>query len=376
MSRPHLEETYFLIIILRIYFYSEPPYPTLPSMNKTKCIHAAVLLALLAISGKAAEPKITAPAAPKNFIFFGHERERIVETNFLENKNIVGAQIKYTWRELEPERDHYEFDLLLKDLAFLKSHGKRLFVQLQDVSFDENVPVPAYLQKDPAFSGGADRKYEHEGDDESKEVFDGWVARRWDPAVYGRFIKLIEALGKKVDGKIEGVCLPETAIGMSETSKHRPAGFTYQAYVDGLKETMTAAHKAFPHSCVIEYANFMPGEFLPWIDNGYMKAIYSHADNIGVGVGGPDLLPHRKAQQNHCIALIQARRTGTPAGLAVQDGNLEDTDPATKKQVTVDELYLFGKDKLRLNYIFWGTQEPFYTRDILPYMRDLGKEAR
>lgn len=315
--------------------------------------------------------------APKNFIFFGHERQRITESAFLENEGIAGAQLKYTWRELEPERDRYEFQSLLADLAYLERHGKRLFVQLQDVSFSEEVLVPDYLRTDSAFGGGVARKYEYAGDDESKAQFDGWVARRWDPAVRARFIKLLAALGKEVDGRIEGLNLPETAIGFGESGKLHPAGFTYASYVEAMKAIMTAARSAFPRSGVILYANFMPGEWLPWEDHGYLRAIYAHAARIGVGVGGPDLLPHRKGQQNHSYRFIAARDPKIPAGVAVQDGNLEDRNPVTGERVTVRELYSFAKDRLRLDYLFWGTQEPYYSRDILPYIRELTrKEGR
>ena len=116
----------------------------------------------------------------------------------------------------------------------------------------------------------------------------------------------------------------------------------------------------------------MPGEWLPWTDHGYLRAIYGHAERIGLGVGGPDLLPHRKAQQQHSYRLIAARGPLMPAGVAVQDENLEDTNPTTGKPVTVAELYRFAKDRLRLTYIFWGTQEPFYTKDVLPFIRSLG----
>jgi len=334
--------------------------------------HAArwLLLAALVLSCGAGDD--THPAPPRHFIFFGHERDRIAETNFLENPQIAGAQLKYPWRELEPGRDQYEFGAVLKDLAFLERHGKRLFVQIQDVSFSEAIPVPDYLCSDPAFGGGAARKYEYEGDNETSEKFDGWVARRWDPVVRSRLVTLLEALGRAVDGRIEGLNLPETAIGFGESGRRHPAGFTYAAYVEGVKETMTAARRAFPRSCVIQYANFMPGEWLPGADRGYLRAIYAHAERIGVGVGGPDLLPYRKGQQDHSYPLLAARTASTPAGVAVQDGNLEEMNPATGKPVTVDELYRFGKDRLRLTYIFWGTQEPFYTRDVLPYLRGLG----
>lgn len=334
-----------------------------------------VLLSLFVLASVAAQAK---PAehdsanGPKNFIFFERERYRIAEPAFLENGAIVGAQLKYTWRELEPERDRYEFQPLLDDLAFLEKNGKRLFIQVQDVSFSEEVLVPEYLLTDPAFSGGAARKYEYEGDDESKAQFDGWVARRWDAAVRARFIKLLNELGKAVDGRIEGINLPETSVGFGESGKLHPAGFTYEVYVEGVKATMTAARTAFAHSCVIQYANFMPGEWLPWTDHGYLRAVYAHAESLGVGVGGPDLLPHRKGQQNHSYPLIATRGDGILAGVAVQDGNLEDRNPHSSKRVTVDELYLFAKDPLRLDYVFWGTQEPYYSKEILPYIRGLG----
>ncbi len=332
----------------------------------------AVLLVFLAPVIQAEE--VNDITGPESFIFFGRDRQRIPEPAFLENTHIAGAQLKYTWRELEPERDRYELQPLLDDLAFLERHGKRLFVQLQDVSFSEEVLVPDYLRTDTAFGGGVARKYEYEGDDESKAHFDGWVARRWDPAVRARFIRLLEVLGKEVDGRIEGLNLPETSVGFGESGKLHPAGFTYGSYVDGIKAIMAGARNAFPHSCVIQYANFMPGEWLPWTDHGYLRAVYTWADSIAVGVGGPDLLPHRKGQQNHSYPLIAARARNTPAGVAVQDGNLEEINPTTGKRVTVAELYRFATDRLRLDYIFWGTQEPYYSEEVLPYLAGLGPD--
>jgi hypothetical protein len=341
-------------------------------MNNSRTVLVTFLLLIAVVAGNNA-PEGGSVVSPKNFIFFERERHRIREPSFLENEHIAGAQLKYTWRELEPERDRYEFQRLLDDLAFIERNGKRLFVQVQDVSFSEEVLVPEYLRTDPAFGGGVARKYDYGGDDESKAQFDGWVARRWDPAVRARFIKLLEELGKAVDGRIEGLNLPETSIGFGESGKLHPTGFTYEAYVEGVKAIMTAARRVFSRSTVIQYANFMPGEWLPWTDHGYLRAVYAHAESIGVGVGGPDLLPHRKGQQNHSYPLIAARGAGIPAGVAVQDGNLEDRNPTTGERVTVGELYGFARDRLRVDYVFWGTQEPYYSRSILPYIRGLGR---
>jgi hypothetical protein len=304
---------------------------------------------------------------PRNFIYFGLERSRISDATFLSTESIVGAHLKYTWRELEPEQDRYALDELRDDLVSLERHGKQLFIQLQEVSFDEEIiNVPDYLIVDPAFGGGAAMHYDDY--DESGPVVEGWVARRWDPAVRERFAMLLRVLAEEFDGRIAGLNLPETAIGFGSDRELQPTGFSYDAYFEGIKELMSSARDAFRVSDVVIYANFMPGEELPDEDRGYLKGVYEHADRIGMGVGGPDLLPHRWFQRQNSLPLIAGRAPGTVAGVAVQWGNLEDTNRQTGERVTVAELYEFARDELRLNYIFWGTQEPFYSDDVLPFL--------
>ena len=59
--------------------------------------------------------------------------------------------------------------------------------------------------------------------------------------------------------------------------------------------------------------------------------------------------------------------------MAVQDGNLKAVDPSTGQPVTVDTLYRYAVDELHLDYIFWGAQEPFLSRDVLPYLDRLAR---
>ncbi|MCZ6918130.1 MAG: hypothetical protein O7I93_15260 [Gemmatimonadetes bacterium] len=343
-------------------------------MNSRKALLLWTILLLGAAHADATAQLAREVATPANFIYFGLERSRIAEAEFLDTEAIVGAQLKYTWRELEPDRDRYELQPVLQDLAFLERHGKRLFIQLQDVSFEEAiVNVPDYLRNDPVFGGGVARQYAFEDDDESVPIAEGWVARRWDPAVRDRFVKLLSALGEVLDGRIEGLSLAETSIGFGESGELHPPGFSFESYLEGLKAIMTAAGDIFRESRVILYANFMPGEGLPRRDQGYLRRIYEHADRVGVGVGGPDLLPHRPWQQAHSYPLIAARAPHTVAGSAVQWGNLDDRNRETGERVTVDELYRFARDGLRLDYIFWGTQEPHYSDEILPYLRNLAR---
>jgi len=323
----------------------------------------ALLVASLAAPCGSRPAQVATP--PSNFVYFGRDHERLSDSAFLTHPGIVGAQLTYTWRELEPERDRYDFAPIREQLTLLRRHGKRLFIQLSDVTFSERPPVPEYLLSDSAFHGGAARKYE--GD---SGVFDGWVARRWDPAVRARFARLLQALAREFDGVIEGVNLPETAIGFENPTFH-PPGFTFDAYAAGELATLRDARQAFTRSCVIIYANFMPGESLPVVDHGYLRGIYALAERIGAGVGGPDLLPNRAGQQRNSLPLVAGRSPGVVAGMAVQHGNLADRDPTTGRPVTVDALYRYATDHLRLDYIFWGIEEPYYTRDVLPYLRGL-----
>src|SRR5438105_15911512 len=95
-----------------------------------------------------------------HYVFFDRERGRIHDPAFLRTEAFAGAQLKYTWRELEPRPDAYDFRDIRKDLDFLATKGKRLFIQLQDASFTPSIfCVPEYLMQDPQFNGGADKQY-------------------------------------------------------------------------------------------------------------------------------------------------------------------------------------------------------------------------
>jgi hypothetical protein len=309
-----------------------------------------------------------------HFIYFDLERDRIHEAAFLSSR-AEGAQLKYTWSELEPEKGRYDFSAIRRDCEFLQSKGKKLFLQLQDVSFyDSIVNVPRYLREDPIYGGGAARQYEIEGGREDAARPGGWVARRWDPAVRERFRLLLLALGKEFDGKIEGINLAETSIVFGETGKLFPAGFTYESYRDAILANLAALREAFPRSVKIQYANFMPGEWLPRTDKGYMQSVYRRAEELGVGVGGPDLLPYRKTQMNHSYRRLKSVAGKIPTSIAVQDGNYEYVNPETGKRITLDELLAFASEFLQVEYLFWAAQKPFYSREVLPFLNELRKQ--
>lgn len=296
----------------------------------------------------------------QHFVYFAKDRELIKEHPFLSHSMFNGAQIMYSWRDFEPEEGKYDFSILKQDYEYLKNYGKKIFIQLQDATFNPKYKaVPNYLLT-AQYDGGVVLQY---NDDESPG---GWVAKRWNKKVRERFALLFQALGKEFDGKIEGISLQETAIGVRDSS------FSELDYINGLKENMLALKKAFPTSTTMIYANFIPGEWLPRNDKGYLRSIYQYGEEIGVGLGGPDLMVTRRGQLNHILALMHEGTYTVPLGIAVQDGNYigETGDIADKKQKKdhtniVPLLHDFAKDFLKINYMFWVNQEPYFTEDVL-----------
>lgn len=324
------------------------------------------LLTLLARSSSAAEPATVSTAKRvHHYVFFGQDREQLKEANsFLETPALEGAQIGYSWRQLEQGKENYDFGVIHQDLAFLKSKGKKLWIQFQDVTFSPNrINVPKYLLDDPKYHGGADKQYRTTENADDDPEHEGWMARRWDPAVQERMHKLFAALGKEFDGRITGINLAETAGGFGRNGKLFPKGFTPDIYREAIITNMKALKRAFPKSIAMVYANFMPGGRVN------LEAVYKAARESNIAVGGPDLMPFRPFQLSNSYPLIRESAGKVPTGLAVQDGNYSDVNKETGKRATIAELLKFGTDDLKLDYIFWCTEEPYYSQELIPFMR-------
>lgn len=297
----------------------------------------------------------------KHFVYFSRDREAIHDHPFLRIPQFQGAQIMYSWRQLEQEKDHYDFSIIQEDYEYLQAHGKKLFIQLQDATFDPGqIAVPKYLLT-AEYDGGA--IYQRNDD----EKIEGWVAKRWNPHVRERFALLLNALGRAFDGKIEGINLQESAIGV--TQKY-DSTFTPEVYAKSLKADMLALKKSFSSSVTMQYANFIPGEWLPWTNKGLLRSIYEYGDSIGVGLGAPDLMVQNKGQLNHAMSMMHEKRYRVPLGIAVQDGNyigLTGTNQVVPEHKNiVPLLHAFAKDFLKVKYMFWVNQEPYFSEDVIP----------
>lgn len=297
----------------------------------------------------------------KHFVYFARDRELIHNHPFLYIRRFDGAQIMYSWEQLEPERGKYDFSIIRDDYLYLLSYRKKLFIQLQDATFRPGYAgIPGYLLTDE-FDGGAIPQFDEKGD------MVGWVAKRWNPKVQNRFALLLEALGKKFDGKVEGINLQESSI---DIKSEMDSTFSPERYCAGIKINMLALKEAFPESSTMQYANFMPGEWLPHNDKGYLRSIYKYGQQIGVGLGGPDLMIKRRGQLNHTIAMMHEAKYTVPLGIAIQDGNyIGETgynNVVIDRENIVPVLHAFAMDFLKVNYMFWSCQEPYFSEDVIP----------
>jgi hypothetical protein len=308
----------------------------------------------------------------KNFLFIGMDRDLLKDSNYFKPNLFDGVQIAYSWRQLEPQKDNYDFSIIKEDLKILKKYKKKLFIQFEDVSFSMKYNhAPKYILTDTIYHGGANKQYKFKDYRELEYTDLGWVTRRWDTNVQKRLYKLFEALGKQFDSIVEGINTEETAVTFGANPTLHPQGYSFRKYTATFISNLTALKKMFPKSTVMAYANFIPGGFLPYQDSTYLREIYNFAWKNNIGVGGPDLLPYQPEQMNNSYPFIRNSYKKVATGVAVQDGTYEYVNPQTKEKITAKDIYQFAEDNLHLTYIFWGTEQPFFQTQIIPFLQGL-----
>ena len=93
----------------------------------------------------------------------------------------------------------------------------------------------------------------------------------------------------------------------------------------------------------------------------------------------------RKGQLNHALAMMHENEFDVHLGVAVQDGNYigltgADFLPGTNPEVSLEVkenrknivplLHAFAKDFLKVQYMFWVNQEPYFEEDVLSCFGD------
>ena len=247
---------------------------------------------------------------------------------------VVGILKHYSWPSLETAKGIYDFSEIVADLNWAAAHGMRLIVMIEDKTFTNEIPTPAYL--------GSQYVLKNRGG--------GYTTLRWEPPVAAAFKALVVALGKRFDSNknFEGLATQETAVGFpyKVLVAH---GYTAEKYRDMYIALLTAAAKAMPTSRVFWFMNFIP------VKEEYVATIANAVAPLGVAMGGPDIMPENKhllrkpypyyTQFFHKMPLF-----GQVEGVCYDQLHIA---PAETKYWTMPELYSFALSKLHVNYIFW-----------------------
>jgi hypothetical protein len=326
-----------------------------------------------------AQPPSPASAMPalQHYLYF-HNREHdgttLHKEPALQDRRFAGAQMTYTWRDLEVAPGKYDFSAIEADLKYLHSLDKKLWIQLQEKSFTPRKNVPDYLLQGTRYGGGVLRQSMASAPerDQSKPLGAneyGWVAKMWLPAVRTRYQALVQQLGRSFDGRIAGINFSESSIDIGQElpdgSTRYPEGFSAALHVQAIRENMLALAAAFHQSVPMVYLNFMPDEWLPDQDQGYMRGLFAQARTLGMGVGGPDLTPYKKGPMSQSYPFFHTYPSKFFKGMAVQSGNLRQTNPKTGVPYTVQDLLDFARDYLGLDAIFWGIEDPAFQTTVM-----------
>lgn len=287
---------------------------------------------------------------PRNFLFLGGD-DLAEHSQLITMPDIDGVQKIYSWRVMEPEEGVYDFTAIEEDLSALQSLDRKLFVQVQDRFFSPEARyVPDYILTDPQFDGGLARQFDNAG--EGEPVGQGWTTKQWNPSVRSRFQKLLVALGKQFDGRLYGVNLPETAFdGMA--GEEGETAFSCDDYFFASMDNMAALRAAFRQTPVVQYINFWPCEWNN--DHHYMERAFALAQTLGIGVGGPDIVPYRTGQmKNSYFWFNKYKGSLRLVAMAIQEPTLTYTNPETGERFTPEEFIGFARDYLGTDVIFWS----------------------
>jgi hypothetical protein len=330
---------------------------------------AAIGLAVLAtapLGAQAADPSDAVKWHPGHYVTVvgqggGDERLDAVLDELERHRDLRGAQIRYAWAALEPERGHYDFGPIDRDLSRLAAIHKRLFVLVQTKSFGVGASaVPAYLHSEE-FGGGAFElatPADKEGGYRQQGLHGENIAL-WNDAVRDRLVALLKALGERFDRQpyLEGVALTETAMGRPA---HALGADAKERFFRNQLIVAQSLRGAFPTTVTMQFVNF-PKDILPWFVAGLRDK--------GVGLGGPDVFLDDPSLNTGAYPYYTQLSGVVPLGPSVQhEDYVARRARGPHDPPSVDALFRFARDTLHANYIFWtrrlyGKEHPY--RDVL-----------
>lgn len=267
-----------------------------------------------------------------------------------------GAQIRYHWRDLEPTEGKYNFSQIDKHLAGLSLHKKRLVALIQIKSFDlADYVVPSYIRTTTYDGGQIVFTSSITGEPH------GYLIKMWNTKVRERLNLLLQALGNRYNNHAYF-----EAIGFTESSAGTDFSATQQLdYYNGLLKVDQFARNHFPNTTVYQFTNHT---------RKFLEGFITSLTDMGAALGGPNILPTEKSLNfsdsdprtpDGVYSYYPTLAGIVPLMPSVQPPDyrytsINKTEPGHVP--TLQEIYDFGKNNLKANYIFWTRDKDYYLK--------------
>ncbi len=189
---------------------------------------------------------------------------------------VKGMVMRITWRSLEVGDGVYDWRVLDGNLAAARRYGLKFIVQVGDRSFDGTNPLPRYFPS----------RYGLQTSNGGK--LGGVVAKRWDPYVYGRLIRLYKAIARRYanDVGFGGIATTESATG-----NFSGGDYSISKYMNALTQIVTQTEAAMPRGRLFLYLNFLKGGMDFDMNKDLRPKLLAAVPHNALVVGGPDITP-------------------------------------------------------------------------------------
>ena len=197
----------------------------------------------------------------------------------LRTPGVKGFWVEFPWRSVEVGDGQYDWRAIDDNMAVARRYGLKLLIKIADRSFNGVNIMPDYFPSQYVLATSNSRS-------------SGYTAKRWDPYVYSRIIRIYKAIAKRYASNpgFGGIATAETAFGNTSGD----SGYTLAAYQNALTQIATQTQAAMSNGKLFLYLNFLKGG-----DNSDMNLdarvkLLRDVPHHALVVGAPDITPDVK----------------------------------------------------------------------------------
>lgn len=223
---------------------------------------------------------------------FALQRARQLQRAF-QTPGVKGFWMPFDWGDVEVRDGVYDWRLIDANMDVARRFGMKLLVKIGDRSFDGSNPLPGYFPS----------RYRLWSTGNGKS---GYVAKRWDPYVYTRLIRLYRHIANRYANHagFGGIASTETALG-----NIRAGDYTVAKYKSALVQIATQTQQAMSRGKFFMYVNFFRnGQHIDMRRDARVDVL-NRIPKQNVIVGGPDVTPDRFGMPGSATSFrVHARR--------------------------------------------------------------------